>query len=599
MDDLLLLRNYEPIARFTKGEMFFPIAVDGYLKECSLWQTNTRGEDQLLVAHGRLNRQHLLEFMEIPAGHTQHLRLVAKPLQGLDYQRWRLDPQHERFVAPGRLVRVPLLFRLLDSLLNLSLIIRGQVPGGLAAAADMKNRKISAHDPRRVYYGRVTRSGGWIALQYLFFYAMNNWRSGFFGVNDHEADWEQIFVFLTDPDKGEPQPQWVAYASHDFKGDDLRRRWDDPLLLREGNHPVIFAGAGSHASYFEPGEYLMGVEPEFLYPLKAGLNWLRKFWNETLGMGSSNNLQDSHATLSAPFIDYARGDGLSIGPGQEEAWEPELITEADQWAHDYRGLWGLDTRDPIGGERAPAGPKYNRDGSIRQSWYDPIGWAGLDKVFPSHLLPLRTKEQIAALGQELADLDSEIRKKRADLRRQALEVEALKTANSVRALHDKEILRLDTAQAALQALQAQRGELVETRLALRSYARRVDRGDLGPPDAHLHHIHHPEPSLPPKHRVVEIWAAFSGALIILGLVLLLIFRPQNWLYWVVGLAAGLGAVEALTRNNLVNYLLNIIIVLALIASIILLIEFWLWFLIAGLLLLALYMIRGNLRELRR
>ncbi len=75
-----------------------------------------------------------------------------------------------------------------------------------------------------VYYGRVVREAGYIVLQYMFFYAMNDWRSSFYGVNDHEADLEQIFVYLSDEVGGPLQPCWVAYASHDFFGDDLRRR---------------------------------------------------------------------------------------------------------------------------------------------------------------------------------------------------------------------------------------------------------------------------------------------------------------------------------------------------------------------------------------
>ena len=63
----------------------------------------------------------------------------------------------------------------------------------------------------------------------------------------------------------------MAYASHDFKGDDLRRRWDDPLLVKQGLHPVVFAGAGSHASYYEQGEYLVGMTPDFVMPLERAL----------------------------------------------------------------------------------------------------------------------------------------------------------------------------------------------------------------------------------------------------------------------------------------------------------------------------------------
>ncbi len=600
MNELELLRKYEPIACFTKGESFFPTAVDGYVKECSLWLTDPHGKEQMLAPYGQLDVDHLIEFEEIPEDHTMHLRFVDKPLDGLEYQRWLRDPNRDRFVAPGRLARVRLVFRLADSFFDLSLLVRGQVPGGQAAAAEVKCRSINVRDPRRVYYGRVVRSGGWIALQYIFFYTMNNWRSGFFGVNDHEADWEQIFVFLTEPENGEPEPQWVAYASHDFKGDDLRRRWDDPMLVREGNHPVIFIGAGSHASYFEQGEYLMGAEPEFLQPLKGLMNWLHKFWNETLGMGSGVAAQQStRAMLRVPFIDYARGDGRRIGPGKEENWSPEIISDEVGWVHKYRGLWGLDTHDPVGGERAPAGPKYNRDGTVRQSWYDPIGWAGLDKVFPPDELRNEIDERLVSLQAMIEELTTDIETQMENLRKQALDVEALKVTEYFDALRVKKEEGLKEAQKELQGLQTHRTELMETRQAIEAYSRRVERGDLGPPTAHLHHVHHPEPPLPMQKRAVEIWGAISGALILLGIVLVVIFQPDNWLIWLIGLGVVMGAVENLVRRNLVNYLLTIIIILAIITAIILVIEFWDWMLALGLIGVVIFIIRGNLQELRR
>ena len=48
------------------------------------------------------------------------------------------------------------------------------------------------------YYGHVSRDGGYVVLQYWYFYPMNDWRSTFGGVNDHEADWEQVTIFLAD-----------------------------------------------------------------------------------------------------------------------------------------------------------------------------------------------------------------------------------------------------------------------------------------------------------------------------------------------------------------------------------------------------------------
>ena len=79
-------------------------------------------------------------------------------------------------------------------------------------------------------------------------------------------------------------------------------------------------------------------------------------------------------------MDYARGDGRSIGPGQGDPWYPEVIDDDTGWVRGFRGLWGHDTRDRLGGERGPAGPRYERDGTVRASWAGPVGWAGLAKV---------------------------------------------------------------------------------------------------------------------------------------------------------------------------------------------------------------------------
>jgi hypothetical protein len=600
MTDLELLRKYEPVACFTQGEAFFPSAVDEYVEECSLWLTDPDGEDHMVVQYGQLSIDRLVEFEEIPEDHAMYLRFVEEPLSGLAYQKWLVDPDRERFVAPGRLARVPLLFRLADSFFDLSFIVRGKVPGGQAAAAEIKTKEMFYRDPRHVYYGRVVRSGGWIALQYLFFYTMNSWRSGFFGVNDHEADWEQVFVFLNDPEEGEPEPQWVAYASHDFKGDDLRRRWDDPLLVKEGNHPVVFAGAGSHASYFEQGEHLMGVEPAFLKPLQGVVTWLRDFWYGTLGMGSEADVkQNSRAALSVPFIDYARGDGRRIGPGQANPWSPEIISDEVGWVHNYRGLWGLDTHDLLGGERAPAGPKYNRDGNVRQSWYDPIGWAGLEKIYPPDKLSREVEERLGTLQAEIQAVTTEIETQQQVLRKQAVDVEALKATKYFDALRKKKELELKQAQNQFEDLRVRETELVEVRQALEAYARRLARGNRGSPTSHLHKVHHPEPPLPAGHRLVEIWAAMSSALILLGIVAVLILQPASWPAWLIGLALIMGFVENLVRRNLVNYLLNVIIILAIIAAGIIVIEFWQLILGLALAGVVIFIIRGNLLELRR
>ena len=145
--------------------------------------------------------------------------------------------------------------RIVDALFSLSLLMRGKVSPATAAAAELTYEKMREEDEKYTYYGRVVRQNGWTVLQYWFFYCYNSWRSGFDGVNDHESDWEMI-TFISTRMMAALYPEWAAYASHDFHGDDLRRRWDDSQELAIANgHPVVFAGAGSHASYFRKGEY--------------------------------------------------------------------------------------------------------------------------------------------------------------------------------------------------------------------------------------------------------------------------------------------------------------------------------------------------------
>ena len=64
---------------------------------------------------------------------------------------------------------------------------------------------------------------------------------------------------------------------------------------------------------------------------------------------------------------------------------------------------GLRHAGSIRRERAPAGPRYERNGSIRPAWDRPAAWAGLDKVPPT-----RTDEELA-LHSRARDIDVELK----------------------------------------------------------------------------------------------------------------------------------------------------------------------------------------------
>ncbi len=603
MTDLELLRQYEPIVCYTNGEMFFPTATDEFVKGASLWINGPNGYVRELVPEGELTPEKLATFDEVPPEHTLYLRFVEQPLTGAAFINWRRSPAHIRFKAPGRLARVPLWSRIVDALFEITLLLRGRIPGGFTAAAQIKYAEALKRDPRRSYHGRVVRDGDWTVLNYLFFHYMNDWRSSFDGVNDHESDWEQVFIFLYEHADGTTEPRWVAFASHDFKGDDLRRRWDDPVLKKEGDHPIVFAGAGSHASYFEQGEYMVGVTPDFAVPLERTLEIARKFWYERLKQ-SRDQIQNEETAgtrplFAIPHVDYARGDGLRIGPGQTEEWNPIVISDETAWVDRYRGLWGLDTRDPVGGERAPAGPKYERNGSVRQSWYDPLGWAGLDKVFPPALLPRELDARLETVSAEIKTHQAEIEQKRTALRNLALDVEAMQSTAYLSGAHKKLLKQLEHDEEELQALEEKQNETVETHKVLEKYRQRIANGDWGSPTAHLRHQVHPEPPPPAQYRAVEVFAAISGALTLVILLGLFLINPAHWLWWSVVVILVMGGIEAGTRRGLQGYLITVTIFLAFIAGVILIWNFWQLFLLAAMIAVVAYVIVDNLRELAK
>src|SRR5262245_46425745 len=256
--DLDLLRRYEPVLAYTRGERFFPVAVDDYVRCCAL----RSGEEQVVPA-GELTIETLVTAADRYPESRLSLLLVQEPFNRKEVRRYG----HSRpsIAKSGRLAAVGLFGRVFDVLLRASLFLRGSVPGGVAsAAAHLYERRMNPD--RCTYYGRVVREGGYIALQYWFLYAMNDWRTTFSGVNDHEADWEAITVYLADDAAG-PRAAWIAVSAHDGAGDDLRRRWDDPDLRLDGDHPVISVGAGSHSGAFVRGQYLVTVNPARLRPV--------------------------------------------------------------------------------------------------------------------------------------------------------------------------------------------------------------------------------------------------------------------------------------------------------------------------------------------
>jgi hypothetical protein len=396
-------------------------------------------------------------------------------------------------------------------------------------------------------------------------------------------------------------PEWAAYASHDFKGDDLRRRWDDDgELLKEDGHPVVHVGAGSHASYFRKGEY----QAEVTLPLPGWVSGLtrlwNRFWTETLGQPPANPFR-------IPFVDYARGDGLRVGPGglpgRKAAscgtWSPVPVDESVPWVGQYRGLWGLFARDPISGENAPAGPVYNRDGSPRSAWYDPLGFAGLDKVPPppkAQALLERNRRKISARQKELEKL---IPGKADELQSLGVRLKGMEGNPHLA----KQYAALEKVITALGAeVRGLRRERSENAALLEGLDRRLERAkacEMEDPRLHIRHLAEPVQTDQVFRfgHAAETWAAVSLSLMLFAIAVLVFFAP-NFLW------AGLGIIfilflvaESILRGAFVPTVARITLVLAMAAVVILFFHFWKWIIVGALLAMGISLMVQRLREL--
>ena len=605
-DQASLLKRFEPILKFNNGERFFPYNVDDYVEKASLWVKKPKTPPEELMSEAELDLDKLGSVRLEGAKNVHYLQFIS-PMNLAEMAEFRFNELREaikkREFKPtrSRLARVGYLARIVDTAFSLLLLLRGRVPGDLMAAAIVTFDKMLADKPTYQYYGRVVRQNGWIILQYWYFYPFNNWRSGFYGANDHEADWEMVNIYCYEDNHSQVQPAWVGYATHNYSGDDLRRHWDDPELVKAGEHPVVYVGGGSHASYFQNGEYLTELSLPFLNPLinikKRFDTLFGKIFSEE--QVSEDEEDEKLKVFKIPFVDYALGDGLSIGHGCEESWAPPVVIEPPpDWVMNFRGLWGYYAQDPFSGEDAPAGPRYNRGGSVRLAWFDPLGWVGLEKVVP----PVQHAEMIearkASIQIRIQILRNEINQIQETHYQHGIDLSAIRETTHLQ----------DEVNELTRILEEERQELANKRRRLTIEQAKLEA--LGQYDldaragrgerlrAHIRHAHRPAVRTPLRFsRLAEIWAAVSIGLMMLAVVLLVMFARPFLIVGLLGLLMVMVTIESAFRRRIANVVRWFAILLAVGGLLILVYQFFSYILLAVMLIIGFYMIVANLREL--
>lgn len=502
-EELELLARHVPVLRFDSRELFFPTSIDDYVAASALVVDGVEVAGPGEVKPEALD-QHLSE--------GSYLQFVSE-----DDRRSVVKEEAKRLAGKllgPRLGRVGYFGRMLDALFLLSVVIRPTTPRLTTVAASLKADRHGLHSTPTCY-GRAIEIGDWLVLHYAFFYVMNDWRSGYRGLNDHEADWEQAWIFCDPADR---RPVWVVASSHDNSGSDLRRHWDDTELLRLDEQPVLHVGAGSHALFYRPGDYVSRIDvPALRWLLRVRL-WSRR----ALRIREEEPERGLGPALGAPFVDAASGNGVEI-----DEWNLERLDDQRSCIGSYRGLWGLDTGDPVNSERGPGGPKFERDGEVRRSWVDPVGFGGLHGTSPPSLAdPQISLDNIEAA---LAHLDLEIRHAS-----RLLPLAARATGA------DEETEQSER----LSSLLRQRTELLDLRHSLR-------RGEA-PGRGIRDHLSYPAtPISPPREAgwLLAIWAVISVPLVMLAVAAPLLLSDLRVFGPLMGLAASFSLLEQLVRRR--------------------------------------------------
>jgi hypothetical protein len=264
----------------------------------------------------------------------------------------------------------------------------------------------------------------------------------------------------------------------------------------------------------------------------------------------------------------------------------------------YRGLWGLYASDPLSSENAPAGPVYNRDGTMRRSWYDPLGWVGLDKTPPPNQTLSHVLEQWLEVEARQVTLTETISHKSQELLKLGVEANAMRGQPHLRQLYTTHQEKIEALSEELNQL---RGQLAADQALLESlglYAARLRAGQRSPARAHLRRAHHPASDARLRfNRFAETWAALSIGLMMISLVILVFFGQQYLVWGIVALVSLMVFVEAGFRRQLARLVTSLTIGLAVISALIVIYDFFWSIVILAVLLTGGYIMWENAREL--
>ncbi|MEX0931846.1 MAG: hypothetical protein WDZ88_03800 [Candidatus Paceibacterota bacterium] len=291
-----LILKYEPILLMHPDERFFPMNVEAFVATSTLWDRTAINE--IVLNEGEVTMESIADEE--------------------NSEKWYLS------FADGDVV---------NALTKYQTLVEEEYATTTYYVYKMEDSFVDGEGTKHEY----------IVLQYWYFYAFNDWKEHG-GFNNHEGDWESVFIFL---EKDTEKPKFVAYSQHHNRGEEtlvksygsVRRKWNSSEIEKEGTQVKSYVALGAHANY--PNNGNDGVHDD----------GIRDDLTSSLGF-----------SISSDILGY-RID----------------ITTVDEvgWLTQYKGQWGHDFTDFLNSDSGPRGP-YFLDVSGIERFHHPIEWAGID-----------------------------------------------------------------------------------------------------------------------------------------------------------------------------------------------------------------------------
>jgi predicted RNase H-like nuclease (RuvC/YqgF family) len=208
-------------------------------------------------------------------------------------------------------------------------------------------------------------------------------------------------------------------------------------------------------------------------------------------------------------------------------------------------------------------------------------------------------EEIETLSRKQEELDERLPREAATLQKLGLRLESMEGNPHLAAQHRRLAAEVTRLAAEVKRLRRERSE---NEAVVEGLSRRLERlraGRRDDPRAHIREAAEPVPVSEVRfRRVAELWAAFSLSLLLIGVVALMELAPEDAWAGVIVFLIVLVLGESILRATFVRTVNRVAVILALAASVILVLHFWKHVLIGGLLALAVFLILQRVQELR-